>query len=171
MSKSYKKIYIVGAPGSGKTFISNKLSQLMGLNVYGLDDIFWDRSRTDAYVRANEKTRDAKLAKVLEQDNWIIEGVYYKWLKSAFRDSDIIIVLNPSVYLRQWRIFKRFLHRKFILGEFKKESLSSFIEMALWNQKFDSDNMIRIQNFIAEHQDKVVFCKDHSDVVKLLVQS
>lgn len=161
------KIHIVGGPGSGKTYSANKLEKEIGLLAYDLDKVFWDQTR-ESYVRSSEQHRDEKLAKILSNDSWIVEGVYYKWLANSFEDADIIIILNPSVYLRQWRIFKRFLYRKFVLLDFKKETLSSFIEMFLWNQKYDDDNMIRITSFIAEHQHKVVYCKNYREVINAI---
>ena len=159
----YRKIHIVGGPGSGKTYSATKLAKEIGVLAYDLDKVFWDQSQT-SYVRASEQDRGEKLSNILRHDSWIIEGVYYKWLSDAFNDADIIIILNPSVFLRQWRIFKRFLYRKFILLDFKKETFSSFLKMCWWNQNFDKDNMRRIHSFISEHQDKVVYCKNYRDI-------
>tara|TARA_R100000935_G_C2762620_1_gene134261 strand:+ start:37 stop:612 length:576 start_codon:yes stop_codon:yes gene_type:complete len=163
----YRKIHIIGGPGSGKTFSAKKLEKHLGLSAFDLDRVFWDQSQ-DSYIRASEELRDEKLAEILNNDNWIIEGVYYKWLAESFKCADIIIILSPSVYLRQWRIFKRFLYRKFILLEFKKETFSSFMEMFWWNQKFDSDNMIRIKTFISEHEHKIAFCKNYQEVLNAI---
>lgn len=163
----YRKIHIVGGPGSGKTYCAKKLEMNTGLKSYDLDRVFWDQSKS-TYVRASENLRAEKLGKILAKDSWIIEGVYYKWLAKSFDDADIIIILNPPVYLRQWRIFKRFLYRKFILLDFKKETFASFMEMFWWNQKFDKDNMIRIQSFISDYQQKIVFCKNYQEVARVV---
>ncbi|WP_157443026.1 DNA topology modulation protein FlaR [Colwellia piezophila] len=159
----YRKIHIIGGPGSGKTFSATKLQTLTTLNAYDLDKVFWEQNE-NAYVRSSEESRTEKLNQVLSQENWIIEGVYYKWLADSFRDADLIVILNPPVLLRQWRIFKRFLKRKFILGQFRKESLSSFMEMYWWNQKFDNDNMVRILDFLTEYNNKIIFCKNHNEL-------
>ena len=106
---------------------------------------------------------------VLSQDNWIVEGVYYKWLEDSFRDADIIVILTPPVLLRQWRIFKRFIKRKFFQGQFRKETFTSFMEMFWWNQKFDNDNMLRILDFTLEHKAKIVFCNNFDEVIHKLM--
>jgi len=161
----YRKIHIIGAPGSGKTFCSVKLQDLTKLKAYDLDQIFWRQDR-DAYVRSDEKLRTEKLNQILSQQSWIIEGVYYKWLAESFRDADLIVFLTPALQLRQWRIFKRFLKRKFFLGQFRKESLASFIKMYWWNQKFDGDNMVRILDFNTEYKNKIIFCKNYNELLK-----
>ena len=165
---SYRKIHIIGAPGSGKTYTANKLQKLMNLKAYDLDNIFWDQNE-NTYVRSSEESRTEKLNQVLSKEHRIVEGVYYKWLANSFDDSDLIIILNPPVLIRQWRIFKRFLIRKFILGQFRKETLSSFLEMFWWNQKFDNDNMYRILDFTLQHKDKIVFCNNYNDVIRTLI--
>jgi len=164
----YRKIHIIGGPGSGKTFSATKLQKLTKLNLCSLDKIFWDQTE-NSYIRSNEKFRTEKLNLVLSEDNWIVEGVYYKWLADSFRDADLIVILNPPVYIRQWRIFKRFLKRKFIQREFRKETFKSFMEMFWWNQKFDSDNMYRIIAFTSQYKGKIVFCNDYNDIFNQLM--
>lgn len=163
----YRKIHIIGAPGSGKTYVATKLEALTYLTTYDLDKVFWDQSSRN-YVRASEQVRTENLNHILSHDHWIVEGVYYKWLASSFNDADIIVILNPPVLIRQWRIFKRFLKRKFILGQFRKETLASFIELFWWNQKFDNNNMHQILTFILKHEAKVIFCCDYDDVISKL---
>jgi adenylate kinase family enzyme len=78
----YRKIHIVGGPGSGKSYIARRLSTLYNINSYDLDDIFWD--------------------------------------------------------------------------------------LVKWNQKFDSDNIIRIRKFIFDYESKVVECKDIQDILEII---
>ena len=37
-----KKIYIIGSPGSGKTYFSKKLSEKYNIKCYQLDKVAWD---------------------------------------------------------------------------------------------------------------------------------
>ena len=48
----YRKIHILGAAGSGKSYIADLLSRTYGLSVFDLDDLFWDN-------RAGGETRCA----------------------------------------------------------------------------------------------------------------
>jgi len=102
--------------------------------------------------------RDKKLANILTGDCWIIEGYYYKWLDQSFQESDVIALLVPPTWLRQWRIFVRFVKRSLGLIPSKGETISSFFELALWNQRFNNDNQIRIENFIEKYETKIVKC-------------
>jgi adenylate kinase family enzyme len=159
----YRKIHIIGGPGSGKSFISNKLERETSITAHDLDKIFWDQSQ-NTYIRASEELRLGKLNEILSTDSWIIEGVYYKWLEETFRNADIIVILTTPVFTRQWRILKRFLVRKYLSGQFRKETFSNFIELWQWNKKFDGDNMVRIADFTSEYKDKVIYCEGYNEV-------
>lgn len=163
----HRKIHIIGGPGSGKTYSSKKLHEETSLKPYDLDQIFWDQS-DNSYIRASEGLRAEKLKEILSKDSWIIEGAYYKWLEESFRKADIIIILNPHVIIRQWRIFKRFIIRKFLLGDFHKETFSSFVELWQWNKKFDADNMIRIAEFTSKYKDKIIYCNNYRKLIRAI---
>jgi adenylate kinase family enzyme len=87
----YKKIHIIGGPGSGKSYLAKKLSGRYSIPCYDLDDIFWDKNQRE-YIRTPEEARQKKLSTILKNDSWIIEGVYYKWLADSFEDADKIVV-------------------------------------------------------------------------------
>ncbi|MDU0111706.1 hypothetical protein RT723_01495 [Psychrosphaera aquimarina] len=52
----YRKIHIIGGPGSGKTYSSKKLQKETSLIAYDLDQVFWDQSE-NTYIRASEELR------------------------------------------------------------------------------------------------------------------
>jgi len=62
--------------------------------------------------------RDKLLQNILEKDNWIIEGIYYKWLEQSFKDAHIIYVLDLPKYIYKFHIIKRFVKRKLKLEIF-----------------------------------------------------
>jgi len=137
------RLHLIGGPGSGKTFLSHSLGKELGAPVLGLDDIFWDRSAGQYGAKADEGGRDAALRGFVAQERWIVEGVYYRWAMASFERADHIIVLSTPLWVRQMRIFKRFLRRKAGLEHGKHETWKSFREMAAWNRGYDGDNLAR----------------------------
>lgn len=92
------KIHIIGGPGSGKTFLAEKLSKELGITHYDLDELQWD-NKSDSYdIKRDSVERDKLLCEVLKNNNWIIEGVYYAWCQQCFADADKIYILSVPRY-------------------------------------------------------------------------
>jgi hypothetical protein len=43
-------------------------------------------------VRALDADRNARLMSITDKATWIIEGVYYRWLRPSFERADMIFV-------------------------------------------------------------------------------
>jgi adenylate kinase family enzyme len=160
-----ERIHIIGGPGSGKSYAARLLSHRLGMPAYDLDDLFWDRAAQSYGVRASEVDRDARLAAITQEDAWVIEGAYYRWLKPSFERAEIIFVLAPNVYLRDWRILNRFVSRKAGIVPGKRESLSDLYRLIRWNHAYDSDNLKRAMDFIRDFEHKLVACRCADDLV------
>lgn len=159
------RIHIIGGPGCGKTYTARHLSSLLGIPAYDLDDLFWDSTAQSYGVRAPDADRDAKLMAIANEAAWVIEGVYYRWLRPSFERADIIFVLHPNVYLRDWRILNRFGTRKLGIIPTKRESLLDLYRLIQWNHTYDADNLKRAMDFIRDFENKVVTCRCADDLV------
>ena len=150
------KIHIIGGPGSGKTFLAQKLSRELGIRHYDLDDLQWD-NRSDAYgVKRTPEERDRLLADVLHQKDWIIEGVYYAWCQQCFADADQIYVLRVPRYRYRYRIIRRFVRRKLGLEQGKKETLKSLAQLLKWADRYQRINLVEIRKLLVPYSDKVI---------------
>lgn len=164
------RLHLIGGPGSGKTFISRILGEEAKIPVLGLDEIFWDRGAGRYGVRADEATRDAALREFVARDSWIVEGVYYRWAMSSFERADHIIVLTTPLWLRQVRIFKRFLRRRVGIEAGNFETWKSFREMAAWNRTYDGDNLARAMSMLETANLRAVRCADLAGVRRLMAE-
>jgi adenylate kinase family enzyme len=160
-----QRIHIIGGPGSGKSYAARHLSHRLGIPAHDLDDLFWDRAAERYGVPASEVERDARLAAVTRGDAWIVEGVYCRWLKPSFERADIIFVLRPNVFVRDWRILKRFVSRKFGIVPTKKESVLDLYRLIEWNHKYDGDNLKRAMDLIRDFEHKIVTCRCADDLL------
>ena len=118
------KIHIIGCSGTGKTYLAKKLSNKYNIPHYDLDNIYWDNSSEKYGVKTEIEKRNKSLQNILEKDDWIIEGIYYKWLEQSFKNADIIYILDLPKYIYKFRIIKRFIKIIFFLSDFLLSSLS-----------------------------------------------
>ncbi|RSD28771.1 DNA topology modulation protein FlaR [Mesobacillus subterraneus] len=162
------KIHIIGGPGSGKSYIAGKLAKMLKVPAHDLDNLFWDNESEYYGSQTPPAKRAEKLAAVLVQEKWIIEGVYFSWLEESFRQADYIFILKTSVYVRDWRIIKRFILRKIKLAPVsRKENIKSLIDLLKWNHQYDGSNLVNAIKLMKPYRDKVIILTKNDDVFKL----
>ena len=150
------KIHIIGGPGSGKTFLAEKLSAQLGIPHYDLDALQWDNTSLSYGKKRDSLKRDALLREILQKDDWIIEGVYYAWCGQCFADADRIYLLSVPRYQYRYRIIRRFVRRKLGLEKGKKETLKSLSDLLKWADKFQRTNLVEIRKLLKAYPDKVI---------------
>lgn len=151
------KIHIFGCSGSGKTWLSGKLSAKYNLPHFDLDDLFWDSSKGGYGVKTPVEKRNQLLNDILKQENWIIEGAYYSWLPESFEKADRIIVLDIPAEICKRRVVKRFFKRKFGAEREKKESIKSLYELIKWIDLFQEENLPEALKILKPYREKTIF--------------
>jgi adenylate kinase family enzyme len=158
------KIHIIGGSGTGKTFYAEKLSTQYNVPHYDLDDIFWDNNAISYGTRMPIEKRTELLNKILMTENWIIEGVYYKWLKESFSSADRIFILKIKPILFNVRIIKRFIKRKLGIQKGKRETIKSLLELLAWTNNYHKREIPIIIDFLKEYKDKIIVVKKSKDI-------
>ena len=165
------RVHIIGGPGSGKSYIAAKLAKHFDVHVCNLDNLFWDHAAERYGIRADSEKRDAQFAAIIAQDGWIIEGVYYQWLAPSFDVADFIIALTPSIWIRHWRVLRRFILRRLGFVSSKRESLADLWRLLRWSHTYDTNNLAKARKFIAERGRKIVDCKTFDSVLAAIETS
>ncbi|MBQ1371495.1 MAG: adenylate kinase, partial [Oscillospiraceae bacterium] len=86
---------VIGCPGSGKSTFSRKLQGLTGLPLFHLDQMYWNADRTTV-PKALFRER---LAQVLRQSAWIIDGNYGATLEQRLLVCDTVFFLDYPLEL------------------------------------------------------------------------
>ena len=158
-------IHIVGGPGGGKSYAAAKLAKQFDVTAYDLDDLFWNSAAPNYGVRADLEQRDRRLAAIVEQEGWIIEGVYYQWLAPSFKAANVIIALTPSIWIRHWRVIRRFILRKLGTIPSRRESFADLFGLLRWSHGYDANNLNQARELLAAIGCNLVECKTFDDVV------
>ena len=162
------KIHIIGCSGSGKTYLAKALSEKYIVPHFDLDDIQWDNNADGYGVKMPVEKRTELLNNILENEDWIIEGVYYAWVGKCFEDADKIYVLDIPKRVYTYRIIKRAIKRKLGLAKGKKETLKSVYNLLKWTDTFQKKNMIEIRKILSAYPDKTVWLRNSKDVQKVI---
>ena len=102
----YMRIHITGNAGSGKSTFAKNIGDILGLHVYGLDNIVWKEGWEKTPLHERKNLEDELAAK----PQWIIEGVS----SIARQAADITIFLDfprSVCYLRCVKRNWRYLFR------------------------------------------------------------
>ena len=103
--KDARRIAVVGSPGAGKSTLAIQLGQMLGLRVCHLDQLWWQ----PGWVEAGHEAFDAELARVVAEDEWIIDGNYSRTLDVRLSRAEAAIMLDFPRSLCMYRVLKRVL--------------------------------------------------------------
>lgn len=162
------KIHIIGCSGSGKTYLAKRLSDRYQISHFDLDDIQWDNNANIYGVKRPLEEKIEMLQKVCTNKDWIIEGVYYAWVRQSFEEADVIYILDMPLFCCKVRIIWRFLKRKIDLEKGSKESLKSLHNLLKWTNVFQKKNMPEIKLVMEKYKEKVVYLKSSKEVKNIL---
>ena len=162
------KIHIIGCSGSGKTYLAKALSEKYNITHFDLDDIQWDNTAEGYGVKMPIEKRTELLNNILENENWIIEGVYYAWVGKCFEVADKIYVLDIPKCVYTYRIIKRAIKRKLGFEKGKKETLKSVYNLLKWTNTFQKKNMVEIRMILSHYTQKTMWIKNRKEVKRVI---
>ena len=85
-AQTMEKAIVIGCPGSGKSTFARRLSKATGLPLFYLDMLYHKPDKTTY----SKEAFDAKLARVLAQERWIIDGNYERTLSARIDRCDTV---------------------------------------------------------------------------------
>ena len=147
----YKKIYIIGPVGSGKTSFSKELSKKYHIKCYELDKIIWDDNHNN---RKRTKQEINKLFNnILNNKSWIIEDVGRDIFKQGRVDADIIYYLKQSKIKSYYLVIKRWIKQKIGIEKYNyPPDIIYIIKIVNSYYKKEKDKM----NNLKEYNNKLV---------------
>ena len=162
------KIHIIGCSGSGKTYLANALAKKYNIPHFDLDDIQWDNNAEGYGTKRPLEERNALLQEILNNNEWVIEGVYYAWVQQSFDEADKIYVLDMPRYLYKSRIIVRSIKRKLGIQQGKRETLKSVYNLLKWTETFQNKNLKEIKTILDKYENKVIWLSSKKEVREII---
>lgn len=126
-----KKVYIIGAVGTGKTTLAKKMSEKLNIKMYQLDKVVWDDDKGNR-KRTDEEVFDI-FEKILKQDSWIIEDVGRKKFIEGIKKADMVYYIDLPNFVIYKRCILRWIKQKIGKEEYNyKPTLKGLIQMMKW---------------------------------------
>lgn len=161
----YNKIYIIGPVGSGKTTLSNLLSEKYNIKKYELDKIVWDDD--NGSIKRTDEEINKLFNEIIENTSWIIEDVGREKFIDGIKKADIVYYIDLSKITIYKRCISRWLKQKIGKEEYNyKPTLKSLGEMLKWaTQDFKNKN-IKIERIISNSKNyKILKKKDIEELI------
>ena len=106
--KQKNKINFIGPPGSGKTTLSNKISEELKIKLIELDHILFD---DNCLVKKNKD--EIFLKQLKTSSKCIVDGTYYSLLsEERINETDLFIMLKINFFKTIYRVLKRSIFNK-----------------------------------------------------------
>lgn len=99
------KIYIMGSTGSGKTYLSKKLSNKYNIESFELDKIVYDQN--NLMTHRSDKDIEKDFNKIINKKSWIIEDIGRKRFYKGRLLADKIYYIKIS----KPKTYKQMIHR------------------------------------------------------------
>lgn len=106
--ENFRRIHIIGGPGSGKTTLAREIKAYLGIEAYELDKIaFTGRD----YEERPYQDRQADIHEILSHPAWITEGLFVRWTDELLARANIVVWLDNMNWQRGFRrITRRFVN-------------------------------------------------------------
>ena len=89
-ARNFSRVLVLGCPGSGKSFLSRRLSLLLNLPLVSLDDEYWRAN----WERPKRVEWIAQMQELVNRPRWIIDGHYQDTLDLRLDQADAVFFLD-----------------------------------------------------------------------------
>jgi len=133
-AEKHKRIRVFGPCGSGKSYLTSKISKQLNLIHYETDNMIWNRKENIKYTRDK---RNKNLKDIMSKESWLIEGAQYKWSFESFQEADLVIYIDPKPSRLYSRIISRFIKMQINPMDYNyKQSLKELFEMFIQTREY-----------------------------------
>ena len=145
------RIIVIGSGGSGKSELSRRIGEILGIEVIHLDRVYWKPNWTEPTKDEWKETVDD----LVNRDSWIMDGNYRGTLEIRAAAADTIIFLDLPRILCIWRAVKRWAkypnQTRPDMGEGCPEKIDFEFLQWIWN--FPRDSKPRLVEMLRQYEE------------------
>ncbi|GMK39806.1 DNA topology modulation protein [Paenibacillus sp. CCS19] len=154
-----RKIYIVGIVASGKTTMARQLSRQLNVPWHELDNIVYHQT-DEGRIKRTPKEQQEVIEDIDRGGGWIFEGVDRTSYRCLYEMADTIIVLDPPLWKRRYRIFVRYVKQQLGIEQCGyKSDLKMLRMMYRWTNEFER-NRADFEMRLTPYREKLVRIAD-----------
>jgi adenylate kinase family enzyme len=161
------RLYIIGARGSGKTTLANRLSKILKIKTYDLDNLVMKKN---SFEKVSEKLRDRLLKNLIAKNRWIIEGAYSRdWISPIYKRAELIIIISRHPWITKKRIIVRSLKRRFGFDKTRrKESINDFMALMSYQNRYPKEDLTKHFRLVKKHKKNFLVLKNMKQINKFV---
>ena len=161
-----ERVLVIGSPGAGKSTLATDLAEQTGLKLVHLDQLHWK----PGWVESTVYEFDERLAAVLAEPQWIIDGNYGRTLPQRLARADIVIDLDLPAWLCMARVIRRVLRsRGKVRADMAPDCPERFdLEFLAYIARFPGTGRRRIEANLANFAGKRVHLRCQADVRRFM---
>lgn len=149
----FKRVAVLGPPGSGKSTFSLKFAEKTGLPVFHMDKYYLEKPE---YWNEHHDEWHQFCLDLIDKDRWIIDGNYSATFEDKFKRADLIVYLDMGRLASYDGIIRRRIKynnkKRPGMPDDWREKLNFGFMKFVW--KFHGDKTQNIRILLEEHSHK-----------------
>lgn len=146
-----KRIMIIGCSCSGKSYFARQLRDITGIPVYYMDRLYWREN----WTHVSELELSKEVETIIEKDEWIIDGDYFKSIEQRMAKADIIYYLDMPIELCIEQESRRRGSKREDLPEYLKEEYDP--EFINWIKDYETKRKPKTLELLNKYKNKEIY--------------